>query len=162
MATRQEWTSAQRDPFTDYDARTRQDGDGDARQHSVGALLGELAGETSALLRAEIALARKEMQGNLGSAQRGVMAIGAGAGVLMAGLLALVAAVILSLARVMPIWQSAAVVGAVITVVGAIIVAIGKRKTSAEGIKPERTLGSLNDMKVMAQQEHDRAMRKWR
>jgi hypothetical protein len=160
MATTQEWTSERRDPFSDYEARNRHDGD--AGERSVSSLLGELAGETSGLLQAEIALARKEIQGNLSSAQRGAMAIGAGAGVLMAGLLALVAAGILALARVMPLWQSAAIVGVAITIVGAILMAIGKRKASADGIKPGRTLGSLNDMKVMAQQEHDRAMRKWR
>jgi hypothetical protein len=164
MATTREWTSEQRDPFTDYEARTRYDYEGDAGERSVSSLLGDLAGETSALVRAEVALARKEIQGNLHTAQRGVMAIGAGSGVLMIGVLALVAAGILALAQLttLSLWQAAAIVGVVITLAGAIMVAIGKRKASAEGIKPARTLGSLNDIKTMAQYEHDRAMRKWR
>jgi hypothetical protein len=168
MATFHDPTFERRDPFTDYEARARYErtryqghatGDG---ERSVSSLIGELAGETTALIRAEVALARKEMQDNLGTAQRGVKAMGAGAGVLTAGLLSLVAAAILALALVVPNWLAAVIVGGVLAIAGAIMIGAGKHKTSADGLKPGRTLGSLNEMKIMAQQEQDRAMRKWR
>jgi hypothetical protein len=164
MATTQQQTFGQRDPFSDYEARTRheRERESEAGERSVGSLIGELAGETSALIRAEVALARNEMQGNLTTVQGGVKAMGAGAGVLMAGLLALVAAAILGLAYVVPLWLSAVIVGGILTIAGAIMLAIGKRKATVEGIRPGRTLKSLNDMKSMAQYEQDRAMRKWR
>jgi hypothetical protein len=159
MATYQEPTSEPRAPTSDYEVRTPHDGGTSDR--SVGSLLGELAGESSALLKAEITLARKEMQDNLTTMQRGAMSMGAGAGILMAGVLALVAAAILGIAHALPDWLSALIVGAALTIAGAIMLAIGKRKASAESIKPGRTLSSLGDMKVMAQHERDRAQRKW-
>jgi hypothetical protein len=166
MATPQEQTYGRRDPFSDYEARareearTRQEGDGGER--SVSSLIGELASETSALLRAEVALARQEVQGNLNTAQRGVKAMGVGAGVLMVAVLALVSAVTLLLAEVIPLWLSALIVGGVLAIAGAIMLVVGKRKASVEGIKPGRTLNSLHDIRSMAHNEQDRAMRKWR
>jgi hypothetical protein len=151
--------SEPRERASDYEMRTPHDGD--TGERSVGSLLGELAGESAALLRAEITLARKEMQDNLTTMQRGAMSMAAGGGVLMAGALALVAAAILALAYAVPDWLSALTVGAVLTIAGAIMLAAGKRKASAESIKPGRTLSSLGDMKVMAQHERDRAQRKW-
>lgn len=136
--------------------------DGEMRERSVGSLFGELVGETSALVRGEITLARKEMHENLSTVQRGVAAMAAGGAVLAAGLLALVAAAILILDLVMPAWLAALIVGAVVATVGAIMLVAGKRKTLQEGLKPERTLSSLQDMTQLARHERDQAMRKWR
>ena len=137
-------------------------GEGEVPRGGVGALVGELIGETSALMRAEIALARNEMQDNLGHMQRGIGAMVAGGAVLGAGLLALLACVILALSTRMDAWLAAFIVGAVTVVCGAIMLAIGKRKAATEGWKPQRTLGSFQEMRELARHEKQRAMRKWR
>jgi len=129
---------------------------------SVGSLLAELFGETSALVRAETTLARSEMRENARSMQRGATSMATGGAVLLAGLLALVSAAILALAIVIPAWLAALIVGVVITAIGMIMLAAGKRTAFEEGIRPERTLSSLGEMKYMARNETDRAMRKWR
>jgi hypothetical protein len=137
-------------------------GDGPLRERSVGALLGDLIGETSALMKAEVTLARQEMQHNLHTAQRGAASMATGAAVLSAGLLALVACAILVLNYVMADWVAALLVGLVVSGIGAAMLMIGKRKALGEGIKPQRTLHSLREVKDMARQETERAVRRWR
>lgn len=150
----------QYEPIPDTEVRVGHNGD--LRERSVGALFGELVGETSALVRGEITLARKEMQDNLSTMQRGVASMATGGAVLAAGLLALVAAVIMLLALVMAAWLAALIVGVVVVIAGAIMLAAGKRKALQEGLKPERTISSLQDMRHLAQHETDRATRKWK
>jgi hypothetical protein len=146
----------------DPEMEARQGGDGETAGTGAGSLLSELIGETTALMRAEISLARNEMQDNLGHMQRGVGVMAAGAGVLAAGLLALLAAVILALAPRMQDWVAALIVGSITALCGLLMLMVGKRKATTEGWKPYRTLGSFQDMRDLARQEKQRATRKWR
>ena len=67
-------------------------------QRSLGELFGDLSRQMSALVRQEIELARAEVTGKATSAARDVAIIGAGIGLLYAGLLALIGAAVLFLA----------------------------------------------------------------
>lgn len=130
--------------------------------HSFGYLLRELSGETSALLRGELALARNEIEDKVTDAQRGVSSMAAGGAVLAAGLLGLMACAILALSLVWPAWLSALVVGGVVTLVGLILVMAGRSKTSASHLKPEQTIRSLRDTKRFATAERHKAKENWR
>jgi len=161
MATLGEQPS-QQDPRRDaVMGGRRMHGDGELQEHSTRSLFSELIAETTALIRAEIALARGEMLQHARSAQRGVTSMAAGAAVLNAGLLALVASAVLALRTELADWAAALVVGVIAAAIGAIMLAVGKRKAAGEGMKPERTLHSLTEMKDMARDERQRAARKW-
>jgi hypothetical protein len=128
---------------------------------SVASLVGDLIGETSALVQAEMALARSEMRDNVESIRRGASMMGGGAGLTHAGLLAIVAAAVLLLDRIWPAWVAALVVGVAAALIGGIAMALGKRRATREGMRPQRTLHSLGEMRELARQEKTRAMRKW-
>lgn len=129
--------------------------------YSVTHLLRELSGETSALLVGEVALAKTEIQENVTRAQRGVMSMAAGAAVLTAGILALVASAILGLTLFIPAWLSALIVGAAITIIGALMVAAGKKKASVETLRPDKTFDTLRDTRDFAREERHRAKEIW-
>lgn len=122
-----------------YGARTRE-------SRSLGTLVKELTGETSALLRAEMALARTEIGDKVDQAQRGVTSIATGGVVLFAGVLALCACAILVLSQYLEPWVAALIVGAVVSIIGLALVMKGKRSVSAKNLVPERTIGSVEQM----------------
>ncbi len=133
----------------------------DASGQTVTSLVGDLIGEMSAFIQAEVALARAELRHSAESMRRGMTAMGSGTGLLHAGLLALVAAAILLLDRVWPAWVAALVVGAVTVLIGVGLVMYGKKRALREGLTPERTIGTLGEMRELARQEKARTMRKW-
>src|SRR5215210_754534 len=85
---------------------------------SLGDLFAELAQETSTLVRQEVNLAKTEMSQKASRAGRRIGILAAGGAVAYAGLLAILAAVIVLLNNVMPLWVSALLVGLVVAVVG--------------------------------------------
>jgi hypothetical protein len=86
-------------------------------ERSLGELFTELAGETGTLVRQEIALAQAELTRKATKAGRNVGMLVVGGAVAYAGVLTLVAAVVLGLATFIPAWLSALIVGVVIAVV---------------------------------------------
>lgn len=120
-------------------------------------LLRELAGEASALVRAEVALAKTEMRENVTEVKRGVASLVTGGAVLAAGLLALVAFAILILAVVMPAWVAALIIGGGLAIAGAIMLAAGKSKVEPSALKPDRSMASLRRDKDFAHHEAGRA-----
>ena len=112
-------------------------------ERSMAGLFGDLARESSRLLRLEVALARAELQAKLGQLGTGAVEIAVGGSIAYAGFLALLVAAGLGLAHVMRPWLAAFAVGAVTVIVGAIVAFIGKRKVGSGALVPERTLRSL-------------------
>lgn len=112
---------------------------------SIAALLSDLAGETILLLRQELALFKAEFHEKLGRAGQGATALGAGAAIAYSGWLALVAAMILALALVLPAWLAATIVGVVIIAVGGILLLIGRSRLNTENLVPRRTLRTLRE-----------------
>lgn len=129
---------------------------------ATASLVRDLVDESSALMHAEIALARSEMQESLTTMQRGAMAMGAGGIVLFVGTLALTAAAILALSLVWPAWLAALVVGGAVALIGAILLGMGRRKVKPDELKPDRTMHSLRETQRFARNEGQHAMRKWR
>jgi len=111
----------------------------------VAALLSDLAGETSLLVRQEIALLKAELNAKLARAGLGAGAIAAGGLIAFSGWLALVAAAIIGLSYVLAPWLSALIIGVFVIAIGAALVLFGKSRLNAEALVPRRTLNSLRE-----------------
>jgi uncharacterized membrane protein YqjE len=103
--------------------------------------LADLWDHLSKLVQQEIALAKAEVGEKAQRLKTELLSSVAGAALLLAGLLALVAAVILLLAHVMPAWIAALITGAVVGGVGYALLA--RQRPSAAQVVPERTLQNL-------------------
>jgi len=87
-------------------------------ERSIGELFAQLASDTAALLRQEVQLAKVELGQKATKVGRQIGLIVVGGAVAYAGLLAVVASLILLLAQHFPPWLSALIVGLVITGIG--------------------------------------------
>ncbi|HEY4470096.1 MAG TPA: phage holin family protein, partial [Stellaceae bacterium] len=106
----------------------------------VAALLSDLAGETSTLVRQEIALFKAELSEKLTGMGVGAAAVAAGGVIAFSGWLALVAAAIIGLSYVLAPWLSALIIGAVVMALGAGLALFGKSRLKADALVPHRTL----------------------
>jgi len=85
---------------------------------SLGELFNELASETTTLIRQEVTLAKTEFRQKAVSAGKDVGFIVVGGLLAYAGLLALIATIIIAIALALPWWLSALIVGVVVVAVG--------------------------------------------
>jgi len=111
----------------------------------VAALLSDLAGETSTLVRQEIALFKAELSGKLTRIGVGTGALAVGGVIAFSGWLALLAAAILGLSHVLAPWLSALIIGVVVIALGAGLALFGKSRLKADALLPRRTLNSLRE-----------------
>jgi hypothetical protein len=113
---------------------------------SLGDLLSELSRETATLVRQEVALARSELTRNLARLGRHAALIVGGAGLAYAGLLALVASLVLGLVRAgLEPWLAALLGGVGILMVGYVLVQSGLTALRRDRITPETTVESLKE-----------------
>jgi len=113
---------------------------------SLGELFGELARDMSTLFRQEVALAKAEMSQKAAFVGKNVGMLVAGGALAYAGLLALIAAVIMLLAYAgMPWWASALLVGAVVTGVGGFLVFKGLNALKQGDLLPRHTVETLKE-----------------
>jgi hypothetical protein len=120
---------------------------------SLGELFSELAQETSTLVRQEVNLAKTEMSDKASRAGRHVGVLAAGGAVAYAGLLAILAAVIVLLDNVMPLWLSALLVGIVAAVVGYILVRRALDALKREDFAPRKTIETLKEDQQWAKEQ---------
>lgn len=104
-------------------------------------VLVELWQNLEKLVRQEMALASAELDVKAQKLKGEVAAAAIGAGLMLAGVLALVAAVILLLALFMPAWAAALVTGAVAA--GGGFALIKANKPTAADVTPDRTIQNL-------------------
>ena len=109
---------------------------------SLGELFSELAQETSTLVRQEVNLAKTEMSHKASRAGRHIGVLAAGGAVAYAGLLAILAGVIVLLDNVMPLWASALLVGVVVAVVGYLLARRAIDALKREDFAPRETFSS--------------------
>lgn len=113
-------------------------------------LVAQLSHDGSLLMQQEVALAKKEVQQKLGRVKKDVTAMAVGGAVLYAGVLTLLAAVVLLLSGFMPAWLSAFIVGAIVTGVGAAMSLKGKNDIADVDMTPEQSMRSVRtDLQVM-------------
>ena len=112
---------------------------------SLGELFSDLAQETSTLVRQEVALAKTEMSHKASRAGRHIGVLAAGGAVAYAGLLAILAGVIVLLDNVMPLWASALLVGVVVAVVGYLLARRAIDALKREDFAPRETVQTLKE-----------------
>lgn len=122
-------------------------------QPSVAELLRRLSSEGADLVRQEVALARAEVDQKVDVFQRNLLALGAGAALMLAGLLfalwALNTGVVAALVQVMDpdvaIWLSPLILALVLLGAGWGLISKGKNTIAEEGFAPEETRESLEE-----------------
>jgi len=114
-------------------------------ERSIGELFAELANETSTLVRQEVQLAKTEMTQKVTSASKHAGLLGAGGALAYAGLLAILAAVIIGLGQVIPMWLSALIVGLVVVGVGYMLVQRGLQGLKSIDPTPRQTVETLKE-----------------
>jgi hypothetical protein len=118
---------------------------------SAATLVGRLVDDVTALVRNEVALAKAEFGEAVGSIRIGMSEFAYGAGLLLAGILALAAAIVLALSEVIAPWLSALIVGSVLALAGYLLMHAARKRLSPAGLKPERTREAIRrDVQVVA------------
>jgi hypothetical protein len=121
---------------------------------SLGDLFSELTQETTALVRAEVTLAKAEMSQKATEVGKDVGFLAAGGLVAYAGFLALIAAVIIGLGQAgVTWWLSALIVGLVVAGVGGFLVMKGLGNLKQMDMAPKNTIETLREDQEWAKQQ---------
>ena len=120
-------------------------------QESAASLLSRLVSDCSALVRNEVALAKAELSESSTRAKAGLVALIGAVATLLAGSLAVFAAIILVLAKVMEPWLAALIVGVTVSVIGLLLLQGARKKLLPPHIEIDRTRAAVrNDVEVLA------------
>ena len=126
------------------------------RSASLGELFKELASDTGILVRKEVELAKTEMAGKAKVvAKDGAMIAGGGVLAYYASFL-LLAALVLALGTVMPLWASALIVGVVLAAVAGVLAFIGVKKLKKVDPAPRETIRTLKENKLWLSEQMSR------
>jgi len=113
---------------------------------SLGELFADLARESSTLLRQEVQLAKTELTQNASRLGKDAASIAVGGLIAYAGLLAILAAVIIGLAAAgLPWWVSALLVGVIVAGIGYGLIQRGLTALKREDLAPRRTIETLQE-----------------
>lgn len=113
---------------------------------SLGELFSELTRETTMLVRQEVDLAKTEMSHKAAEVGKDVGFLAAGGAILYAGLLALIAALIIGLGQVgVTWWLSALIVGLVVAGIGGFLVWSGLNNLRRTTMAPQETIQTLKE-----------------
>jgi len=126
---------------------------GTMEDRSLGELFGALADQAKMLVNQEVALAKAEATEKAKSAGKGVGFLAAGGFVAYAGLLAVIAGIILLVGQWVPMWVSALIIGIIVALIGYLLVQKGLNNLKAENLKPRQTAGSLRENKEWLQEQ---------
>jgi hypothetical protein len=115
-------------------------------ERSLGDLVAELSRETGLLVRKEVELATTEMTANAKIAGGHVATVAAGGALAHAGVLVLLATLVIGLARLgIEPWLSAGIVGVATVVVGYALVNKGLKNLRHTRIAPAQTIQSIKE-----------------
>jgi Putative Actinobacterial Holin-X, holin superfamily III len=125
----------------------------DLENKPLGDLFSDLATEMSNLVRQEVALARVEISQKAKYAGKNIGYLVVGGAVAYAALLAVIAAVILLLDRVMPAWGAALLVAFLVAAVGWLL--IGKAMSALQHMEvtPRETVETLKEDAAWVKQQ---------
>jgi len=115
-------------------------------ERSLGELFGDLARDMGVLVRQEVQLATTEMTHKASRAAQEVGMIVVGGLVAYAGLLAILASVIVLLAAAgLGWWQAALLVGVIVAVIGGLLVQRGLAALKHADLAPRKTMETLKE-----------------
>jgi hypothetical protein len=112
---------------------------------SLGELFAQLSRETTTLVRQEVALATTELSRKASRVGKDIGFLAVGGAIVYAGFLAIVAAAIIVLDGVMPLWLSALVMGVVVAGVGYFLVQKGLDELKRTDLAPRETIETLKE-----------------
>jgi uncharacterized membrane protein len=119
---------------------------------SLKGLFADLNKEITTLFRQEIALAKSEISEDVSQVGNAVVSMAAGGLVAFVGVIFIIQALVLVLARVMPGWLAAFIVGAIVVAVGIMLLYRGRNKMKMRNLMPRRSMDSLQRDKQMAKE----------
>ena len=122
-------------------------------ERSLGELFSELANETSRLVRQEVQLAKIEFGQKAATVGKRVGLIALGGAIAYAGLLAVVAALILVLAHFIPVWLAALIVGIVVMGGGYLLIQQHLNALKNADLTPRATVETLKQDKEWAREQ---------
>ena len=125
----------------------------DKQDRSIGELFADLANETSTLVRQELALAKVELTQTATRVGRNVGQLVLGGAVAYAALLALLAAIIILLADIMPWWTAAFVVAVLVGIVAAVLILKALAALKQTNLAPRQTVETLKEDAQWAKQQ---------
>ena len=111
----------------------------------LGDLFSDLATDMSNLVRQEVALARVEVTQKAKYLGRNVGYLVVGGAVAYAGLLAIIAAIIMLLDRVMPAWGAALLVGVVVAGIAWLLIGKAMAALQQADLTPRETVETLKE-----------------
>jgi uncharacterized BrkB/YihY/UPF0761 family membrane protein len=111
----------------------------------LGDLFGDLATEMSNLVRQEVALARVELSQKAKHVGRNVGYLVVGGAVAYAAALAIIAAIIMLLARYMPDWGAALLVGVIVAGIGWLLIGKALSALQETEMTPRQTVETLKE-----------------
>jgi len=112
-------------------------------ERPVSEIVTELWENTEKLARQEIQLALAELDRKVDGVKKDVLAATIGGSIAYAGVLALVAGLILLLSKAIDPWLAAIIVGVVVSGIGFALIQKGKKDLTAENLVPEQTVRSV-------------------
>jgi hypothetical protein len=116
----------------------------DAKEgRSVAGLIGDLAAETSTLVRKEFELARTELAHNAAGITNGAITLAIGLAMIAIAVQALVACAILVGMQWVEPWLAALIVGGAVLLLGIVLTAIGRHRFDLRRLTPRRTIAAL-------------------
>ena len=124
-------------------------------QASLGELFSDLAAQTGKLIRQEAMLAKSELADKASAAGKDIGLVAAGAFIGYAGLLSIVAAIVVMMSFVVPLWASALIVGVVLAVVAYLLVNSGLSHLRSANWAPQETIESIKEDAVWLKKQAD-------
>ena len=113
---------------------------------TLGEMFAELSRDARTLVQQEIQLAKTELTEKVSKARNGAGLVVGGGLIAYAGLLAIVAAVILGLVAIgLPAWAAALIGGVLVAVAGYFLIRSGLAALRPEELKPRQTLETLKE-----------------
>lgn len=112
---------------------------------SLGELFAELASETSTLVRQEVALAKSELTQKATRVGRQIGFLVIGGAIAYAAFLAVMSAVIIGLAQLIPAWVAALVVGVAVAVIACWLILRALHALRETDLSPRQTIETLKE-----------------
>lgn len=116
-------------------------------RESFGELFGELANDSSALVRDEFQLAKQEISEKIVSFRAAAILIVTGAAIGSLAMMTLAASAVIGLAHYVGPGYSALIIGGVLLIIAAVVVSTGLKRVNQINFKPEQTITTLQEDK---------------
>jgi uncharacterized membrane protein YqjE len=123
---------------------------------SIGELLAQLSRDTAEMVRREVRLAEAEMTQKAYRAGKNAGFVAAGGALAYAGLLAVVAGLIMLFGRTRRPWFSAFLVGLSVAGAGSLLALKGLEALRREGMAPQETVETLEENREWLKDQTDR------